>query len=61
MICCICGNEIALDETLSLALTVKNALQTSQSAPRQNLHAHDYCFSQVLHDSVPFDAEVLAE
>lgn len=61
MICCICGDTILPDEALALSLDVRNAFKPNRNAPRQTLFAHDYCFSRVLHQSVPFDAEVLAE
>jgi hypothetical protein len=61
MICCFCGNEISLDEILALRMKIENIERTSRNAPGQELYAHDYCFQKLLHSSVPFDSEALAD
>jgi hypothetical protein len=61
MICCICGSEIFASEKDALKLRVTNLWLDSETAPSQVLAAHAACFRSVLHMSIPFDSEVLAE
>jgi hypothetical protein len=61
MICCICGDDILPEEKDALKLRVENIHSSSRGSPWQELYAHGYCFERVLHNSVPFDAEALAE
>lgn len=61
MICCICGDVIASDEKSAIKIRVENIRSSSRNAPWQELYAHGYCFERVLHSSVPFDAEALAD
>ena len=61
MICCICGTEIASSEAYALRLRLTNLRLEEETAPSQILAAHEACFRSVLHMSIPFDAEVLAE
>lgn len=61
MICCICGDKIKKDELSALRLMINNIGRNVGSSPRQELFAHDFCFANILDDSVPFDAEVLME
>lgn len=61
MVCAICGDEITESDKLAVRLLIKNMWLEEEIVPHQQLWAHSYCFARILHPSVPFDAESLAD
>jgi hypothetical protein len=56
-VCCVCGNAVEKSDRGAVEIAL-SSLWHKRNPTTQGLQAHSTCFSDVLHEDIPFDDNI---